>query len=179
MLRHCCGHMEGPAAHEPAGNDHGGAVLVGGAGGRSRCRSVLWKPQELHRLKRLPVLGQHGKQQPFNPAACSHALLLPCQAVPACAPSARRQLNDVWPGMSWSSVNFGGRWKPSHYSVARLYAPLAVLPTVVPAMQAGGSTGMLEVGATLLVFGEQAAQIEWHGGFPTWLLHHGAFRLQT
>jgi beta-mannosidase len=36
------------------------------------------------------------------------------------------QLNDIWQGASWSSVEWNGRWKPLHYSVKRAYAPLSV-----------------------------------------------------
>jgi hypothetical protein len=37
------------------------------------------------------------------------------------------QLNDIWAGASWSSIDYSGRWKPLHYGVARLFAPLAVV----------------------------------------------------
>ena len=32
------------------------------------------------------------------------------------------QLNDCWPGPSWSLIDYGGNWKPGMYAVQRLYA---------------------------------------------------------
>jgi beta-mannosidase len=34
------------------------------------------------------------------------------------------QMNDIWQGPSWASMEFGGRWKPLHYTVRRTYAPV-------------------------------------------------------
>ncbi|MFB3880752.1 MAG: glycoside hydrolase family 2 protein [Armatimonadota bacterium] len=36
------------------------------------------------------------------------------------------QLNDTWPGASWSSVDYHGRWKALHYLAKRFYAPVLV-----------------------------------------------------
>ncbi|MYN01407.1 glycoside hydrolase family 2 protein [Pseudoduganella sp. DS3] len=36
------------------------------------------------------------------------------------------QLNDVWPGASWSSVDWFGRWKALHFHARRFFAPVSV-----------------------------------------------------
>ncbi|HEX4262891.1 MAG TPA: glycoside hydrolase family 2 protein [Verrucomicrobiae bacterium] len=36
------------------------------------------------------------------------------------------QYNDTWPGMSWSSVDYFGRWKALHYAARKFYAPILV-----------------------------------------------------
>jgi len=36
------------------------------------------------------------------------------------------QLNDVWPGASWSSVDYAGRWKALHFHARRFFADVAV-----------------------------------------------------
>lgn len=34
------------------------------------------------------------------------------------------QLNDCWPGPSWSSIDYFGRWKALHYAARRFFAPV-------------------------------------------------------
>lgn len=36
------------------------------------------------------------------------------------------QLNDCWPGASWSSIDYCGRWKALHYCAKRFFAPLMI-----------------------------------------------------
>jgi beta-mannosidase len=49
----------------------------------------------------------------------------------ACAPvtlgSLYWQLNDVWPSISWASVDYDGRWKLLHYAARRFFAPQVVV----------------------------------------------------
>jgi len=50
---------------------------------------------------------------------------------PRCMGTLYWQLNDNWPVASWSSVEYGGKWKHLHYQAKRFYAPVAVM--MVPA----------------------------------------------
>ncbi len=36
------------------------------------------------------------------------------------------QLNDIWQGPSWSSMEYGGRWKPLQYAVRRAYSNVVI-----------------------------------------------------
>lgn len=45
------------------------------------------------------------------------------------------QLNDVWPGASWSSLDYYGRWKALHFHARRFFADIAVA-----ALRKDGST---------------------------------------
>lgn len=45
------------------------------------------------------------------------------------------QLNDVWPGASWASIDYFGRWKALQFHARRFYAPL-----LIAALRNDGST---------------------------------------
>ncbi|HEX8234413.1 MAG TPA: glycoside hydrolase family 2 protein [Abditibacteriaceae bacterium] len=47
------------------------------------------------------------------------------------------QLNDCWPVFSWSSLEFGGRWKALHYEARRFFAP-ALVSAHVPGDEKAG-----------------------------------------
>ena len=49
-------------------------------------------------------------------------------AMPKCMGSMYWQLNDCWPAMSWSTVDYFGRWKLAHYSVQDAFSPILVIP---------------------------------------------------
>jgi beta-mannosidase len=37
------------------------------------------------------------------------------------------QLNDTWPAISWSSIDYNGQWKLLHYAARRFFAPQAIV----------------------------------------------------
>ena len=43
-----------------------------------------------------------------------------------CMGSLYWQLNDCWPGASWSSIDYYGKWKALHYKVKEAFAPVIV-----------------------------------------------------
>ncbi|KAK9829297.1 hypothetical protein WJX72_005014 [[Myrmecia] bisecta] len=42
------------------------------------------------------------------------------------------QLNDIWPGYSWSSTDYGGHWKLLHYAAKRFFQPLLLSARLDP-----------------------------------------------
>ncbi len=53
------------------------------------------------------------------------------------------QLNDCWPVASWSSLEFGGRWKALHYEAKRFFAP-ALISVHVPGTETVGVNNSLQ-----------------------------------
>ena len=49
-------------------------------------------------------------------------------AAPYCMGSLYWQLNDAWPAVSWSSIDYYGEWKGLHYEAKRVFAPIILAP---------------------------------------------------
>ena len=43
-----------------------------------------------------------------------------------CMGSLYWQLNDCWPGASWSSIDYYGKWKALHYNIKKAFSPVIV-----------------------------------------------------
>jgi beta-mannosidase len=56
------------------------------------------------------------------------AIRMGCEFWRTCKPITRGilywQLNDCWPASSWSSIEYGGRWRQLHYHARRFFAPI-------------------------------------------------------
>ncbi len=48
------------------------------------------------------------------------------RAKPYCMGSLYWQLNDCWPGISWSSVDYAGNWKAAHYAAKKVFQNLLI-----------------------------------------------------
>ena len=46
--------------------------------------------------------------------------------MPYCMGTLYWQLNDCWPAVSWSSIDYGGEWKALHYAARRAFEPVLV-----------------------------------------------------
>ena len=52
--------------------------------------------------------------------------------MPHCMGALIWQLNDTWPGTTWSILDFGGSWKPAMYQAKRDFAPALVSAFIPP-----------------------------------------------
>ncbi len=81
------------------------------------------------------------------------------------------QLNDCWPVFSWSSLEFGGKWKALHHAARRFFAP-ALVSAHLPGDEKAGSMNQ-----NLSTLGEVRIHTVYDGLKPrsarlAWELHH-------
>ena len=74
------------------------------------------------RLADFAYLTQVNQMQAIDMAARHHRA-----CVPVTMGSLYWQLNDVWPAISWASIDHAGRWKLLHYAARRFFAPQALV----------------------------------------------------
>lgn len=93
--------------------------------GEGNARLQLYLDQRLRKPRDfadLVYLTQVNQAQAIEMAARHHR---------ACRPvtlgSLYWQLNDVWPAISWSSIDYNGQWKLLHYAARRFFAPQAIV----------------------------------------------------
>uniref|UniRef100_A0A6G1SGI4 beta-mannosidase n=1 Tax=Aceria tosichella TaxID=561515 RepID=A0A6G1SGI4_9ACAR len=54
------------------------------------------------------------------------------------------QLNDVWQAPTWSSIEYGGKWKMLHYFARRFFFPIQVMPYIVQPSVASSISNTLQ-----------------------------------
>jgi beta-mannosidase len=64
----------------------------------------------------------------FQAEAVKTAMEAHRRAKPYCMGTLFWQINDCWPSVSWSSIDYYGRWKALHYYAKRAYAPVIISP---------------------------------------------------
>ncbi|MGK6320468.1 beta-mannosidase [Sphingomonas sp. DT-204] len=93
--------------------------------GEGNARLQLYLDQRLRPAKDfadLVYLTQVNQMQAIDMAARHHR---GCR--PVTMGSLYWQINDTWPAISWSSIDYYGRWKLLHYAARRFFAPQAVV----------------------------------------------------
>lgn len=83
---------------------------------------------------------------------------------PRCMGSMYWQLNDVWPGPSWSTVDHTGQWKAAHYAVREAFKPVVLLHK--------------EMNDSLLVYVGNSTEKEWVGQVQV-RSHSGSGKTET
>lgn len=95
---------------------------------RSPARGNLAIVTQIGTHMRMPVKfeGQVWASQVLQGLAMKSAISFWRRLQPYCMGALYWQLNDIWTGMSWSTINHTGAWKASHYFVKRAFAHLSL-----------------------------------------------------
>jgi beta-mannosidase len=95
--------------------------FMAGKGNERLLKYVNYEFGEPKNFDAFVYLGQMAQAEGIELAALHHRA-----SRPYTMGSLYWQLNDVWPGASWSSLDWFGRWKALHFHARRFYAPVAV-----------------------------------------------------
>ena len=68
---------------------------------------------------------------------------------PRCYGTLYWQLNDLWPVSSWSSIEYGGKWKHLHHHARRFFAPVAAVGLPEGKIAALNDTAVVQKGTLL------------------------------
>ena len=79
---------------------------------------------------------------------------------PRCMGTLYWQLNDNWPVASWSSIEYGGKWKPLHYLARRFYEPVHVTLTPDGTVKVVNDTARSVSGQVVALFHGFDGQVE-------------------
>ncbi|HEV2330996.1 MAG TPA: glycoside hydrolase family 2 protein [Verrucomicrobiae bacterium] len=83
------------------------------------------------------------------------------------------QYNDIWPGMSWSSVDYFGRWKALHYMARKFYSPILVSGIEHP------EDGSADIFITNDLLEAKTGRLEWEvTDLNGTRLKHGSFKVE-
>jgi beta-mannosidase len=88
-------------------------------GNRLLVRYIEDRYGSLSSIRELSYLSQIHQAEAMSMAIGSHRL-----NAGQCMGSLYWQLNDVWDGASWSTIEANGDWKAAHYALKRLFAPI-------------------------------------------------------
>lgn len=92
--------------------------------------------------------------------------------MPRCMGTLYWQLNDCWPGASWSSLEFGGRWKALHHVARRFFAPVLVSAHVPGADETPGLGNYRQPGASVVHLYTVSELAAMAAGRLVWELRH-------
>ncbi|KZS12421.1 Beta-mannosidase [Daphnia magna] len=108
--------------HHPGGNDE--LVLqVEGQLGKARVTTpeqqfldMIYLTQ-MHQAEAIKIESEHYRRLQY----------LDFDGLGHCMGSLYWQLQDIWQGPSWASIEYGGRWKPLHHFATKFFAPLSFM----------------------------------------------------
>ena len=89
------------------------------------------------------------------------------RALPECNGILVWQLNDIWPGSSWATVEYDGSWKPAHYHLKRVFER-----EVITAERDGDYFRILTTG-----YGQASVTLWTFSGEKLWTSHKKSYEM--